>query len=191
MTFNQIIEELANTPLYMDICKTYTANDYIKEELYQEFFIVLLKYKEDKIIEMYNNKQLRYFCVGIIKTMATSSKSPFYNKIRKPQLTSIEFNTETEITDDFDNNLDAETLREEFLNDINKFLMSKENEEKRFWYSKQIFELYFVKGMNYRQISEETLIPITSLYYTVLNVKQLIKEEFNLEYQDIKKKILI
>lgn len=53
------------------------------DDLVQEIYMILLDYKEDKIIEMYNKKQLKYFLVGVIQRQYHSSTSPFYKKYKK------------------------------------------------------------------------------------------------------------
>lgn len=53
------------------------------DDLIQEIYIILLEYNKDKLIDLYNKKQLRYFLVGIIQRQYHSSTSPFYKKYKK------------------------------------------------------------------------------------------------------------
>ena len=45
--------------------------------------MVLLEYNPDKIVEMYEKKQLKFFMVRIIQNQYNSKTSPFYRKYKK------------------------------------------------------------------------------------------------------------
>ena len=53
------------------------------DDLEQEIYMILLEYNKNKIIELYNNNQLKYFIVGIIQRQYNSKTSPFYKKYKK------------------------------------------------------------------------------------------------------------
>lgn len=53
------------------------------DDLEQEVYAILLEYDSDKIIEMYNKKQLKFFIIGIITRQYFSKTSPFYKKYKK------------------------------------------------------------------------------------------------------------
>ena len=53
------------------------------DDLVQEVYVILLEYKPEKIIELWQNKQLKFFIVGIIKRQYHSKTSPFYKKYKK------------------------------------------------------------------------------------------------------------
>lgn len=52
-------------------------------DLAQEIYLALLEYHDEKIIELWQNKQINYFIVRIIYNQYYSSTSPFYYKYRK------------------------------------------------------------------------------------------------------------
>ena len=43
----------------------------------------IIEYNKQKIIELYNNNQLKYFIVGIVQRQYNSITSPFYKKYKK------------------------------------------------------------------------------------------------------------
>jgi hypothetical protein len=53
------------------------------DDLEQEVYMILLEYDKDKIVELYERKQLKYFIVGIITRQYNSKTSPFYKKYKK------------------------------------------------------------------------------------------------------------
>lgn len=53
------------------------------DDLEQEVYMILLEYDKDKIVELYERKQLKYFIVGIISRQYNSKTSPFYKKYKK------------------------------------------------------------------------------------------------------------
>lgn len=54
-----------------------------KEDLIQEIYMVLLEYDEEKLRTLYDNNQLNFFLVRIIKNQYFSKTSPFHRKYRK------------------------------------------------------------------------------------------------------------
>ena len=58
-----------------------TSNDI--DDFVQEVYLILLDYNPEKLVELYNNKQLKYFLVGIIRRQYYSATSPYYKKYKK------------------------------------------------------------------------------------------------------------
>lgn len=54
-----------------------------KEDLIQEIYMVLLEYDEEKLRTLYDNNQLNFFLVRIVKNQYFSKTSPFHRKYRK------------------------------------------------------------------------------------------------------------
>lgn len=53
------------------------------DDLKQEIYIIILDYDRDKIIEMYEKKQLKYWLVRVITNQYFSKYSTYYYKYRK------------------------------------------------------------------------------------------------------------
>lgn len=66
-----------------DIIENMRVSRLDADDLEQEIYMILLEYDKDKIIELYEKKQLRYFIVGIIQRQYNSKTSPFYKKYKK------------------------------------------------------------------------------------------------------------
>lgn len=99
----RILDELEQKNVVREICDNMrvSANDI--DDLIQEVYMILLEYNSDKIIDMYNKRQLKYFLIGIIQRQYRSNTSPFYKKYKK-YYTLIDGNqiNKSEINDDVD-----------------------------------------------------------------------------------------
>lgn len=81
--FNSIITELYEQNVIKDIIVNFKVDEFDRDDLEQEVYQILLEYDSKKIIDMYRNKQLKYFLVGIIQRQYHSKTSPFYKKYKK------------------------------------------------------------------------------------------------------------
>lgn len=53
------------------------------DDLAQDIYLILLDMEEEKLIQLYDNKQLDYWIARIILNQYFSSTSPFYTKYKK------------------------------------------------------------------------------------------------------------
>ena len=83
MMLNRIIEELYRERVVRNIITNMNVFEGDVEDLEQEVYAILLEYDVDKIIDMYNKKQLKFFIIGIITRQYFSKTSPFYKKYKK------------------------------------------------------------------------------------------------------------
>lgn len=81
--FNSIMTEVYETNLVKDIITNMKVSAIDYDDLEQEIYMILLEYNKQKIIELYNNNQLKYFIVGIVQRQYNSITSPFYKKYKK------------------------------------------------------------------------------------------------------------
>lgn len=81
--FNTILIELYKERIVKNIIRNMQVAEQDADDLEQEIYTILLEYDSNKIIEMYKNKQLKYFIVGVIQRQYNSKTSPFYKKYKK------------------------------------------------------------------------------------------------------------
>ena len=79
----KILDELERENIIRDMCLNMRVSPNDIDDLIQEVYVILLDYKADRIIEMYEKKQLKFFIVGILKRQYHSNTSPFYKKYKK------------------------------------------------------------------------------------------------------------
>ena len=79
---NNIIEALAKEKTVETLCTNMGVEQAYLDDLVQEIYLILLEYNEDKLIKMYERKQLKFFIVRIIMNQYFSKNSPFYKKYK-------------------------------------------------------------------------------------------------------------
>lgn len=79
---NRIINELATNKVVEELCCNMGVEQAYLDDLVQEIYLILLEYNEDKLIKMYERKQLKFFIVRIIMNQYFSKNSPFYKKYK-------------------------------------------------------------------------------------------------------------
>lgn len=100
--FNQIMTEVYEKKIVRNILDNMKISQTDIDDLEQEIYMILLDYKKDKIIDMYNKKQLNFFIVGVIKRQYNSKTSPFYKKYKKYyQYIDGNFVNNEDVTEDY------------------------------------------------------------------------------------------
>lgn len=79
----KILDELERENIVRDICVNMRVSQNDIDDLIQELYMILLEYDKEKIVEMYNKKQLKFFIIGILQRQYHSVTSPFYKKYKK------------------------------------------------------------------------------------------------------------
>ena len=95
MTKNDIIEQLAKEKKIEEIVRNIVGKNNKRPEiddLVQMVYLILLEYDEDKIVNMYNKKQLIFFITRIVLNQFNSSNSRFHYIYRKWSKDNVEFN---------------------------------------------------------------------------------------------------
>lgn len=80
---NRIISELETDGTLREICENMKVSTNDIDDFVQEIYMILLEYDRDKIVELYEKNQLRYFIVGIVSRQYNSCTSPYYKKYKK------------------------------------------------------------------------------------------------------------
>lgn len=79
----KILDELERKNIIRDICVNMRVAQNDIDDLIQEIYMILLDYNKDRIVDMYNKKQLKFFLVGIIQRQYRSNTSPYFKKYKK------------------------------------------------------------------------------------------------------------
>lgn len=106
----EIIKELFESGMLHTLAHNMCVGDEYKDDLIQEIIMILLEYDDDKIKYMYDNKQLKFFCVRLIQNQFHSAHSPFYKKYKK-YYTLVDGN-KTILDDDLDDDTDDGRVEE-------------------------------------------------------------------------------
>lgn len=86
MTKNEVVEIIAKERMVEQICsniaKSADCDDTLKD-LSQEIYLDLLSKDEEKIINLYETNQIRFFVVRMVTNNLFSKNSPFYQTFKK------------------------------------------------------------------------------------------------------------
>ena len=86
MTKNEVISIIAKEKVVEQICsniaKSADCDDTLKD-LSQEIYLDLLSKSEEKIVNLYETNQIRFFVVRMVTNNLFSKNSPFYQTFKK------------------------------------------------------------------------------------------------------------
>ena len=86
MTKNEVVSIIAKEKVVEQICsniaKSADCDDTLKD-LSQEIYLDLLSKDEEKIINLYETNQIRFFVVRMVTNNLFSKNSPFYQTFKK------------------------------------------------------------------------------------------------------------
>ena len=84
MTKNEIIEIIAKERLVEQIVSNIAkSSDDLLNDLVQEIYLDLLSKSEEKIVNLYETNQIRFFVVRMVTNNLFSKNSPFYQTFKK------------------------------------------------------------------------------------------------------------
>jgi hypothetical protein len=121
--------------------------DNLREDLKQELFLSLCELPEEKLLNLYNAKQLRFYVIGTVLRMVQSKNSRFYYKYKKQIVIDIESDEAEEVLETFSTTQETEVDIREFehayhakvdgvikaINELN-------------WYHREVLKLYLEYG---------------------------------------------
>jgi RNA polymerase sigma factor (sigma-70 family) len=139
-------------------CKVEDAKD-----LVQDMYIRLDRLVKDPQKMMYGDEVNRYYVWTTLRNM-------YFSKLKKDRASifyELRDSDESEI-DDYD------TLEDDAFRSITDKIDNITSK----WsiYDKKLFELYFIKGLSLRAIAKGSKIGLTSIHTSILNYKQILRE---------------
>lgn len=144
------------------------------KELVQEMFVRIFDYVKEPQKIMYNDTEVNTFYIYI------TLRNLYYANIHTSRKKNPIVHSTDEITD-----VNFKGMYEDSLENIEE---KKEAEalfervenlvEDWYWYDKGIFSLYYHKGMSMRHIARATKISLSSIFNTLKNAKEAIRQEF-------------
>ena len=150
-TRNDILEEFWKSQEVNDaISKMHPVE--LQEELKSELFLRIAEIPEEKLIDLYEKKQLRFYIVRIMLNLIRSTDHKFFKKFRN----FVEY-------------VPIEQVEQE-QSDVT--INVKQSYESLYWYDKEIFRLYtFEFNCNAKKLSLALGIPYISVVRTINKIK--------------------
>tara|TARA_B110000444_G_C18842730_1_gene599904 strand:+ start:411 stop:941 length:531 start_codon:yes stop_codon:yes gene_type:complete len=153
------------------------GNKIDSKDLVQDLYVIILEYDRDKINKIIENGHLIFWSARVLMNQYVRTNSAFktkyYTKLR----------TENYEVNNFEY-LDEIDEHREFENKLN-FVKNKMNDLHE--YDKLLFEIYFSSGKSIRRLAKDTGISTTSIYTTLKNVKQYLKDEVESQYKELER----
>ena len=142
-------------------CKVEDAKD-----LVQDMYIRLDRLVKDPSKMMYGDDVNRYYVWTTLRNM-------YFSKLKKDRASifyELRDSDESEI-DDYD------TLEDDAFRSITDKIDNITSK----WtiYDKRLFELYFIEGLSLRAISKGSKIGLTSIHTSILNYKQILRDNLS------------
>jgi RNA polymerase sigma factor (sigma-70 family) len=129
-------------------------NSEYKEDIKQDMLFRMIKYKEQ--FTKLKDDQIYYYIAFILKQItAIYSKGFDYSEM---------------VDNGYNQNIEQSIDNQSIMNDLT--MLSN--------YERELVKLYYIEGLNYREISEQTKIPITSLNLTIRKSIEKIKKYYGL-----------
>lgn len=156
MVKNKIIEEFwLNEEVNQAFAKMQPEE--LQYDLKAEVFLVLLEMDEEKLIGLYERKEIRFYIVRTMLNMIKSDRSQFWKKYRN----YTEYQGKEQIEIEQNNVIDIMECGIENLH----------------WYQKEILNLYtFEFNKNAKELSRKTGIPYMSIIRTLKQTKTELKK---------------
>jgi hypothetical protein len=130
----------------------------LQDDLKSEVFLILAELPEQKLIDLYNKKQLRFYVVRIMLNLVQNSNNQFYKRYRN----FVEYT--------------SQEVAESYQEDISqKVRLSVDDLH---WYKKELLRLYTEEfKCNAKALSRDTGIPYMSIVRTLNITKSELKSK--------------
>lgn len=84
MTNQEIVNQISKEKTVEDITHNIRVTSDYYDDFVQDMYLTLLEYPNDKLNEIYEKKQLKFFLARICINNWNSKTSPFYCKYKRP-----------------------------------------------------------------------------------------------------------
>jgi len=175
---------------WVKMAKSFNLSDNDANEIVQEMYLRLYNYTKsvDKI--MYNKEEVNTFYIYITLRNLFYSKFTNYGKSKNKKLILFSdidedkfnslINRMVDDNQEYDDNIKKKINLEQLCDKIDSII------EDWYWYDKKLTKLYFNTKMSMRDISKETKISLSSIFNTLTNAKEKIRNQTKEEYKKYK-----
>jgi len=154
---------------------------HLVDEMVAEMVFSLLLLDDRKLENLYNNNELKYYCIAIIRNMAYNKHSPFRKNY-------VNDNVEIDNIDivEVDKVKHADSIDIFNLSsDIDEFVKNKVIKVRGVISEGDLFNMHFKKKLSFRAISKKTGLPLRCLFINIKKTQQEVVDKFKIDYNDI------
>ncbi len=159
------------------------------DDLVQEVFLYLLELPPEKLKQLIDDKQIKYYFIRLCKNNYFSKTSKYHYKYRKP-VEKITF-TDNKLHAKYIRYLKQDSLALYFnVADVYDSELIDKILSELYWYERALFKLYVLGDNNgrnytYSTLSHKTGISRMSIYTTIKGVKRHVRKRLNELRNDI------
>ena len=164
--------------IYEIALKITKGNDIDAQDLTQEVYVIMLEYDQEKLQKIYDNGHLNYWVARVMLNQYIRSTSPFKKK-HHSYLKDANAVVSNLAHDDSEETIQDKILFEQRLQQIEEVMKDLH------FYDKTLFKIYYESDHSIRSLSESTNISTTSIFNTIKNVRNYIKDEIKDKQQDV------
>lgn len=151
----------------LKISKKICRGHQLHEDLLQ--FVLLELYEKDEIkLKKYDDDDIKYFIIAVMKINWISNTSPFHYQIRREirRYNELPYNLDDHIPYEEDNEMDERIrLTETYFSELD-------------WFNKALFQMYLTLG-SLKKVAKKTGIPLSSISRYINESKIKIKNNVN------------
>ena len=149
-------------------------------ELVQEMYIRVTKYVDDPNRIMYNEKELNNYYIYV--TLRNLYLSNIHKPMKSNHFSIYSVRPSDRITMDID-----DECNQRYESSFDKLISKIESlVDSWYWYDKKLWNIHFKNEMSMRRISKETRISLSSIFNTLSNGKNKVREQTKKEYEEYK-----
>lgn len=190
MCRNEIVKYVFESPELDKMVKSICNKKSFRDDLKQEFLLILLEEKEDRLKKIYDEGKIWNWSYIILRNQWSSSTSPFYKKYRDNKMFDFELDWIVDEEKDKKDVIVAERV-EEILKGIH-------------WKDAHLFKLYYyetidektgdlmkpytLRGIEKLHTEKDLKIDHVSVYLSVKKTLKTIKDRLEKEGYKVKKK---
>lgn len=176
---------------WFNMAKSFGLTNDEANEIVQEMYIRIYDYTKDIKKIMYNETEVNTFYIYItLRNLYYSNFAKYGKSIKTKKIylfTEMDENKFNKIYNNYfedyelhSNKLNKKIKLDELFEKIDKTIDSW------YWYDKKLTKLYFDSGMSMRDLSKETKISLSSIFNTLTNAKEKIRQNTKEEYRKYK-----
>ena len=176
---------------WYNMARSFGLSDDDSNEIVQEMYIRIYEYTKDIKKIMYNETEVNTFYIYItLRNLYYSNFAKYGKSVKTKKIFLFTEMDDNSIKKVYNNYCEDYEIYMRSVNKKKKLDILLEKIEQTidswYWYDKKLTKLYFDSGMSMRDLSKETKISLSSIFNTLTNAKEKIRENTKQEYKDYK-----
>ncbi len=176
---------------WFNMAKSFGLSDDDANEIVQEMYVRIYEYTKDIKKIMYNETEVNTFYIYItLRNLYYSNFAKYGKSIKTKKIFLFTEMDDNSIKKVYNNYYEDYEL---YMQNVNKkkrldtlFTKIEQTIDSWYWYDKKLTKLYFDSGMSMRDLSKETKISLSSIFNTLTNAKEKIRQNTKEEYKKYK-----